>query len=87
MAKGELDLGKISGEEDQKAQQEKEKQAEELIKRIKKVLEEKVEDVRVSHRLTTSPACIVLNEQEMALYMQAFNAPGRPMTCLPPSRY
>lgn len=70
VAKGELDLGKISGEEDQKAQQEKEKQAEELIKRIKKVLEEKVEDVRVSHRLTTSPACIVLNEQEMALYMQ-----------------
>ncbi len=34
------------------------------------MLDDKVEDVRVSHRLTTSPACIVLNEQEMALYMQ-----------------
>ena len=34
------------------------------------MLDEKVEDVRVSHRLTSSPACIVLSEQDMALYMQ-----------------
>ena len=47
-----------------------EKEAKDLIKRIKKVLEDKVEDVRVSHRLTSSPACIVLSEHEMALYMQ-----------------
>jgi molecular chaperone HtpG len=33
-------------------------------------LGDKVEDVRVSHRLTSSPSCIVLNEQDMALYMQ-----------------
>lgn len=70
VAKGELDLGKIDGEEDKKEQQEKEKQAEDLIKRIKAVLEDKVEDVRVSHRLTSSPACVVLSEQDMALYMQ-----------------
>ncbi len=70
VAKGELDLGKIADEEDKKEQQKKEKEAKDLINRIKKVLNDKVEDVRVSHRLTTSPACIVLNEQEMALYMQ-----------------
>ncbi len=70
VAKGELDLGKISGEEDQKQQKKKEKEAKELVKRIKKVLDEKVEEVRVSHRLTSSPACIVLSEQDMALYMQ-----------------
>ncbi len=70
VAKGELDLGKIADEEDKKEQQKKEKEAKDLINRIKKVLDDKVEDVRVSHRLTTSPACIVLNEQEMALYMQ-----------------
>ena len=70
VAKGELDLGKIAGEEDKKEQQKKEKEAKDLINRIKKVLENKVEDVRVSHRLTTSPACIVLSEHEMALYMQ-----------------
>ena len=70
VAKGELDLGKIAGEEDKKEQQKKEKEAKDLINRIKKVLENTVEDVRVSHRLTTSPACIVLSEHEMALYMQ-----------------
>ncbi len=70
VAKGELDLGKLGSEEDKKQQKKIEKEAKDLIDRIKKVLEEKVEDVRVSHRLTSSPACIVLNEHDMALYMQ-----------------
>ncbi len=70
IAKGELDLGEISGEEDKKAQKKKEKDAEKLVERIGNVLEDKVESVRVSHRLTASPACIVLSEHEMALYMQ-----------------
>ena len=70
IAKGELDLGEISDEEDKKAQEKKEKEAEKLVERVGKVLEDKVESVRVSHRLTASPACIVLSEHEMALYMQ-----------------
>ncbi len=70
IAKGELDLGEISGEEDKEAQKKKEKEAEKLVERIGKVLQDKVEAVRVSLRLTTSPACIVLNEHDMALYMQ-----------------
>ena len=70
VAKGELDLDKLSSEEDKKEREKAEKDAEGLIERIKRVLEEKVEDVRVSHRLTSSPACIVLSEQDMALYMQ-----------------
>lgn len=70
VAKGDLDLGGIETEEDKKAHKEIEKESESIVKRIKKVLEDKVEDVRVSHRLTNSPACIVLNEQDMALYMQ-----------------
>jgi len=70
VAKGKLDLGDIGSEGDKKEQKKKEKQAEGLIRRIRSVLEEKVEDVRVSHRLTSSPACIVLSEQEMSLYMQ-----------------
>ncbi|HHJ20072.1 MAG TPA: molecular chaperone HtpG, partial [Gammaproteobacteria bacterium] len=41
-----------------------------IAKRIKKVLADKVEDVRVSERLTKSPSCIVLNEHDMAMYMQ-----------------
>ena len=70
VAKGELDLDKLASEEDKKERKKVEKEAKGLIKRIKNVLEDKVEDVRVSHRLTSSPACIVLSEHEMALYMQ-----------------
>ena len=70
VAKGELDLGKMGDESDKEKYEQKEKEAKNLIKRIKKVLDEKVEDVRVSHRLTSSPACIVLSEHDMALYMQ-----------------
>lgn len=70
IAKGELDLGEIGGEEDKKALKKKEKEAEKLVERIGKVLEDRVEAVRVSNRLTASPACIVLSEHEMALYMQ-----------------
>jgi molecular chaperone HtpG len=70
VAKGELDLDKLGSEEDKKEREKAEKDAKGLIERIKKVLDEKVEDVRVSHRLTSSPACIVLSEQDMALYMQ-----------------
>jgi len=70
VAKGELDLGEIGDAEDKQEQSKKEKEAQELVQRISEVLQNKVEAVRVSHRLTTSPACIVLNEHDMALYMQ-----------------
>jgi molecular chaperone HtpG len=70
VAKGELDLGKLDSEEDKEEQKKVEDEAQSLLKHLKEVLEDKVDDVRVSHRLTTSPSCIVLNEQDMALYMQ-----------------
>ena len=68
VAKGELDL--VDDEDSKKELEKKAKQAKKLLKRMKKVLEDKVEDVRVSNRLTDSPACIVLNEHDMAMYMQ-----------------
>jgi molecular chaperone HtpG len=68
VAKGELDLG--ADEESEKELEEKAKGAEKLLKRMKKALQDKVEDVRVTNRLTDSPACIVLNEQDMAMHMQ-----------------
>ena len=68
VAKGELDLG--ADEESEKELEEKAKSAEKLLKRMKKALQDKVEDVRVTNRLTDSPACIVLNEQDMAMHMQ-----------------
>ncbi|MCP4408892.1 MAG: molecular chaperone HtpG [Gammaproteobacteria bacterium] len=70
VAKGDLDLGDIETADDKEQHKKIEKEAKDIVKRIKKVLGEKVEEVRVSHRLTNSPACIVLNDQDMALYMQ-----------------
>jgi len=68
VAKGELDLG--ADEESEKELEEKARSAEKLLKRMKKALQDKVDDVRVTNRLTDSPACIVLNEQDMAMHMQ-----------------
>ena len=68
VAKGELDLG--DDEASEKALEKKAKSAEKLLKRMKKSLDERVADVRVTNRLTDSPACIVLNEQDMAMHMQ-----------------
>ncbi|MEE9445085.1 MAG: molecular chaperone HtpG [Cocleimonas sp.] len=70
VAKGELDLSKFESDEDKKEQEKVEEKAGSVIKHLKEVLGDKVEEVRVSHRLTSSPSCIVLNEQDMALYMQ-----------------
>ncbi|MFA9949789.1 molecular chaperone HtpG [Dentiradicibacter hellwigii] len=65
VAKGGLDLG---GLEDAAEKQEAEQAAGEykaLTEKIKAVLGEKVKDVRVTHRLTDSPACIVADEHDM----------------------
>ena len=70
IAKGDLDLGGISSKEDKREQEKKEEEAKKLVQQIEEALQDKVEAVRVSQRLTTSPACIVLNEHDMALYMQ-----------------
>ncbi len=75
VAKGDLDLtgvGKDSAEtEAEKAENEqKMANAEPLIKRIKAVLDTDTSEVRASTRLTSSPACVVLAEHEMALHMQ-----------------
>ncbi|MBC8211048.1 MAG: molecular chaperone HtpG [Gammaproteobacteria bacterium] len=69
VAKGELDLDK-DNEESKKEQEQKAKASEDLLKRMKEALGEKVEDVRISSRLTDSPACIVLNQHDMAMHMQ-----------------
>ena len=70
VAKGELDLSKLDSEEDKQAQEKVEAEARNMVEHIKKVLADKVDDVRVSHRLTSSPSCIVLKDHDMALYMQ-----------------
>jgi molecular chaperone HtpG len=67
VAKGDLDLG---GEEDKQQTEEVREAAKGIVERIKKALEDRVDDVRATTRLTDSPACIVLKEFDMALHMQ-----------------
>ena len=70
VAKGDLDLGEISDKEEKAEQETVEKESKKLIERLKDQLKDKVADVKVSHRLTSSPACVVLGEQDMAMHMQ-----------------
>lgn len=71
IAKGDLDLDHLIDEDSRKEHEEQSKASESLIERLKSVLEDKVEEVRVSSRLTDSPACIVISEHEMAMHLQA----------------
>jgi len=59
IAKGDLDLGTLADETDKQHQEEAAKAFEPLIDRIKKVLGDRVADVKISARLTDSPACLV----------------------------
>ncbi|MDA8786370.1 molecular chaperone HtpG [Porticoccaceae bacterium] len=80
VARGELDLSKITGEEtkpDKDAESdEKSEDAEhgELLKRIKSLLEDKVEEVRSTTRLTSSPACLVVRDNDMGEQMRKIMA-------------
>jgi len=66
VAKGDLDLGELEDEEEKKAHEEVEKNFEDLVERVKKTLDDKVKDVRITHRLTDSPACLVADHYDMS---------------------
>lgn len=68
VAKGDLD--KLDTEKDKKAVEKAEKANKDVIEKMEKILTDKVEKIKISTRLTDSAACIVLNNQDMALYMQ-----------------
>ncbi len=65
VAKGGLDLGKLEDEAEKKEAEKAADEYKELIERIKTELGDKVKDVRVTHRLTDSPSCIVADEHDL----------------------
>ena len=78
VARGDLDLGNLDSEEDKKAAEEVAKAKEGLVERIKAALGESVSEVRVSHRLTDSPAILAIGEQDLGLQMrQILEASGQ----------
>jgi len=67
VAKGELDLGKLADEEDKEKQEKAAEEHKGLLERVKAVLgESTVKEVRVSSRLTESPACLVVDHYDMS---------------------
>jgi len=78
VARGDLDLGKLDSDEDKKAQEEVAKDKEGLVERLKAALGDSVAEVRVSHRLTDSPAILAIGDQDLGLQMrQILEASGQ----------
>jgi len=72
IAKGDLNLDDLGESEEEKEEAKKqEEEYKDLVTRMKDVLGEKVKEVRISHRLTRSPSCLVVEQHDMALSMQA----------------
>ena len=85
VTKGELDLGDLKDEEEKKDDGKKSEENEKLSERIRKVLEEKVKTVRATSRLTTSPACLVADENDMGRQMeQILKASGQEIPATKP---
>ncbi|MDA3920891.1 MAG: molecular chaperone HtpG [Salinisphaera sp.] len=70
VAKGALDLGDAESEEEKEQQKQLEENSKDLVGRIKTALGERVGEVRVTHRLTDSPACLVADEHGMSAHLE-----------------
>jgi len=70
VARGDLDLGKLEDTEAKKAHETVESEFKDLVARIRTALGERVKDVRVTSRLTSSPACLVADEHDMGANLQ-----------------
>ena len=65
VAKGSLDLGKLEDEAEKQEQEKETGEYKELTDKIREVLGEHVKDVRITLRLTESPACLVADSHDM----------------------
>ena len=70
VARGDLDLGEVETEEDKKHKEEAAEEHKDLLERIKTALADRVQDVRVTNRLTDSPACLVVGDFDMGAQMK-----------------
>ena len=66
VTKGELDLGSLEDETEKKEQEKAAEDLKPLLDKVKETLGDKVKEVRITHRLTNSPACLVAGEHDMS---------------------
>jgi molecular chaperone HtpG len=83
VAQGGADLGGLADEAEQAAQDQASTEFAGLLARLKELLDGQAFDVRVSSRLTTSPACIVTDEPDLEVFMarrmRGSGLPGQPV--------
>ena len=79
VAKGDLDLGELADKAEKTVQEATEKEFKDLLERMKKTLADKAKDVRITFRLTDSPACLVTDENELSgNLLRMLKAAGQP---------
>ena len=80
ITKADLDLGDLADKEENEAQKEQDKAFESFIERIKTLLGERVKEVRLTHRLTDTPAVVSTGNDQMTTQMaKLFAAAGQPV--------
>ena len=80
ITKADLDLGDLADKEENEAQKEQDKAFEDFISRVKALLAERVKDVRLTHRLTDTPAVVSTDNDQMTTQMaKLFAAAGQPV--------
>jgi len=70
VAKGELDLSKFEDETEKKQQEEAAADLKDVVEKVRETLGEKVKEVRVTHRLSESPACLVVENNDMSANLE-----------------
>jgi len=69
ISQGKVDLGELEDKETKEEQEKTEKAFADVVERMKTSLSDRVKEVRVTHRLTDSPACVVFDENELTGHM------------------
>ena len=80
ITKADLDLGDLADKEEAEAQKEQDKAFDSFIERVKTLLGERVKGVRLTHRLTDTPAVVSTGNDQITTQMaKLFAAAGQPM--------
>ncbi|MBD3646893.1 MAG: molecular chaperone HtpG, partial [Pseudomonadales bacterium] len=69
VARGSLDLGDLEDSDEKKDKEKVDQEFKDLVDRIEKTLDDEVEEVRITWRLTDSPACLVVKEDDIGMQM------------------
>ena len=70
VARGQLDLGELEDKDEETHHKDNEKEYKSLVEKVGELLGEGVSEVRITYRLTDSPACLVVSEDDMGMQMR-----------------